>query len=125
MALALTRGGAAEPATQGQEAVAIGPLELAYGSKRATWRGSVVPLTRNEFDVVALVAEKVGQDVAYRQLYDAVHGPGFVAGQGEDGYRANVRAMVKRIRRKFLDVDPNFAALQNYAGFGYRWSRDG
>ena len=57
----------------------------------------------------------------YRALYDALHGDGFLAGQGEEGYRANVRAMIKRIRRKFVEVDPGFDALGTYAGFGYRW----
>ena len=76
---------------------------------------------KNEFDVVAFLAENAGRDVAYRQIYDVVRGNGFVAGQGEDGYRANVRAMVKRIRRKFTQLDADFAALQNYPGFGYRW----
>jgi two-component system response regulator ChvI len=33
--------------------------------------------------------------------------------------------MVKRIRRKFVQLDPDFTVLQNYPGFGYRWRRDG
>ena len=44
-----------------------------------------------------------------------------MAGQGEDGYRANVRAMVKRIRRKFVALDAGFDALGTYPGVGYRW----
>ena len=103
----------------------IGELILSPSSKRARWRGRNVPLSRNEFDVVMLLAEKSSHDVGYRQLYDVVRGDGFLAGQGEDGYRANVRAMIKRIRRKFIRLDPDFAALQNYPGFGYRWYRDG
>jgi two-component system response regulator ChvI len=39
-----------------------------------------------------------------------------------DGYRANVRTFIKRIRQKFREVDPEFDAIENYAGFGYRWS---
>jgi two-component system response regulator ChvI len=103
----------------------IGHLNLSASSKRATWRGRDVPLSRNEFEVVSLLAEQAGHDIGYRQLYDTIRGDGFVAGQGEDGYRANVRAMVKRIRHKFVQLDPEFAALQNYPGFGYRWNRDG
>ena len=103
----------------------IGELLLSEASKRATWRGRNVPLSRNEFDVVALLANTAGHDVGYRQIYDVVRGNGFVAGHGEDGYRTNVRAMVKRIRRKFVQLDPDFAALQNYPGFGYRWHRHG
>ena len=57
----------------------------------------------------------------YRELYDLVHGPDFVAGVGEQGYRANVRTFIKRIRQKFHDLEPEFDAIENYAGFGYRW----
>jgi len=103
----------------------LGQLILSVSSKRAIWRGREVALSRNEFDVVALLAERAGRDVGYRQIYDVVRGNGFIAGHGEDGYRANVRAMVKRIRHKFIRVDPDFAALHNYPGFGYRWLRDG
>lgn len=90
---------------------------------RATWRGRELPLTLTEFKVVALLADSGGADVSYRQIYDLVRGEGFAAGYGEEGYRGNVRAMVKRIRQKFRDVDADFDDLQNYAGFGYRWRR--
>lgn len=126
IALALTRSATRDAAPDSApETTRIGCLLLADASKRATWRGQPVPLSRSEFDVVALLAARAGQDVSYRQIYDVVRGHGFVAGQGEDGYRANVRAMVKRIRRKFMDIDADFAALHNYPGFGYRWHDDG
>ena len=124
LALALTRGQVPDTAPMDRDELRVGGLVVMHASKRVAWRGDPVPLSRNEFDVIALLAEKAGQDVGYRQLYDAVHGQGFVAGQGENGYRANVRAMVKRIRHKFLEVDPQFTALHNYAGFGYRWHQD-
>ncbi len=104
--------------------VTIGPLVLSQTSKRASWRGHDVPLSRNEFDVIELLAQHAGHDVGYRQIYDVVRGDGFLAGQGEQGYRANVRAMVKRIRRKFEQLDQKFGALHNYPGFGYRWHQD-
>jgi two-component system, OmpR family, response regulator ChvI len=44
-----------------------------------------------------------------------------VAGYGDEGYRANVRTFIKRIRKKLRDVDPEFEHIHNYAGFGYRW----
>ena len=115
--LALSRGVVAEAVQD----VAVGALLLQEGSKRVLWRGQAVPLSRGEFEMVALLARHAGRDVPYRALYDALHGDGFLAGQGEEGYRANVRAMIKRIRRKFAEVDPGFDALGTYAGFGYRW----
>ena len=38
-----------------------------------------------------------------------------------EGFRANVRTFIKRIRKKFRDVDGEFDHIHNYAGFGYRW----
>ena len=71
--------------------------------------------------MVKLLAERPGKDVTYRDLYDVVHGSGFRAGQGSEGYRANVRAAIKRIRQKFKESDADFDRIENYPGFGYRW----
>jgi len=98
-----------------------GALELRCESHRALWGGAMVDLSLTEFRIVALLAGKAGDDVGYREIYDLVHGKDFVAGAGEEGYRANVRTLIKRIRKSFRDVDPGFAQIENYAGFGYRW----
>jgi two-component system response regulator ChvI len=123
IALALSRTEPVAEAT-GDE-VALGEVVLREGSKRALWRGQEVGLSRGEYEIVALLVRQAGRDVPYRALYDALHGDGFQAGQGEEGYRANVRAMIKRIRRKFAEIDPDFAALGTYPGFGYRWKAGG
>lgn len=99
----------------------LGQLNLRLDTSRAFWRGSMVGLTLTEFNVVRLLAERRGEDVSYREIYDLVHGRGFIAGSGDVGYRANVRALVKRVRQKFKEIDPDFAELENYPGFGYRW----
>ncbi len=98
-----------------------GPLNLRLDTSRAFWQEVMVGLTLTEFNVVRLLVERPGEDVSYREIYDLVHGRGFIAGSGEMGYRANVRALVKRIRQKFKEIDPDFAELENYPGFGYRW----
>jgi two-component system response regulator ChvI len=98
-----------------------GGLELRVQTHRAFWAGTMLDLSLTEFRIVALLAEKAGEDVGYREIYDLVHGKDFVAGNGEDGYRTNVRSLVKRIRKAFRDVDPEFTQIENYAGFGYRW----
>jgi two-component system response regulator ChvI len=56
----------------------------------------------------------------YRTIYDAAHYVGFVAGSGKHGYSTNVRSLVKRIRRKFVAVDPGFSEIENVHKFGYR-----
>jgi len=115
---------AAEPAAASRPAgdvVALGRLELRFDINRAAWNSLTLDLTLTEFKIVALLASRVGEDVGYREIYDLVHGKDFVAGYGAEGYRANVRTFIKRIRKKFRDVDPDFDQVHNYAGFGYRW----
>ena len=100
----------------------LGRLELRFDTSRGFWAGRPVDLTLTEFKILALLAERAGQDVGYREIYDLVHGKNFVAGHGAEGYRANVRTFIKRIRKKFRDTDPDFDRIDNYPGFGYRWS---
>ncbi len=99
-------------------------LELRLNIKRAYWNGQQVDLTLTEFAIVRYMVMNAGNDVTYRQIYDLVRGKDFVAGYGPDGYRANVRSFIKRIRKKFRDVAPDFDCIQNYPGFGYRWEDD-
>ncbi|WP_241503738.1 response regulator transcription factor [Ferruginivarius sediminum] len=112
---------AAEPA---EGLVRVGRLEIDRETSRAYWRGEEVPLTLNEFRIVDLLATRAGRDVRYRELYDQVHGAGFIAGSGEEGFRGNVRTLIKRIRQKFRVLDSQFEAIENYPGFGYRWRDD-
>jgi len=99
----------------------IGALQLDPASNRALWQGARVDLTLTEFKIVHHLAMRAGTDIRYRDIYDLVHGEGFVAGAGDDGYRSNVRTFIKRIRQKFRDVDEDFDAIATYTGFGYRW----
>ena len=112
---------APEPERQQGEVLLLGELELRFETNRAAWRGRELELTLTEFKIVQLLALRPGEDVGYREIYDLVHGKDFAAGYGADGYRANVRTFIKRIRKKFRDVDGEFDHIHNYAGFGYRW----
>ena len=102
----------------------IGGLSLDTVSRRAQWRGMAVDLTMGEFSMVEALTAKTGRDVSYRELYDSGRGKGFHGGAGEDGYRTNVRASIKRIREKFKAVDPDFEQIGNYPGFGYVWQTE-
>lgn len=98
-----------------------GNLHLRFDTGRALWRGRHVSVTGTELKMLHLLIRTPGAAVGYRELYDLVHGPGFMAGKGNVGYRANVRAFIKRIRRKFRDVDDGFDAIGNDPGTGYLW----
>lgn len=115
--------GTAVPAEMSQD-IEFGDLQLGVDTKRARWRGREVPLSFTEFRIVHAMASRPGHDVGYREIYDMVHGKGFVAGPGPDGYRSNVRTFIKRIRHKFREIDSGFDAIENYPGYGYRWRAD-
>jgi two-component system, OmpR family, response regulator ChvI len=104
-------------ATKTGEVLRLGRLELRFDINRASWSGTPIDLTPSELKIVVLLARRSGEDVPYREIYDLVHGKGFTAGHGGEGYRINV----KRIRKKFREVDPEFEHIANYAGFGYRY----
>ena len=119
----IAEGGRAAPEPEPVRAPSrrLGQLMLCSDTNRASWAEQAVDLTLTEFRIVTLLAEKAGQDVGYREIYDLVHGKDFIAGHGSEGYRANVRTFINRIRKKFRDVDPGFDIIKNYASFGYRW----
>jgi two-component system response regulator ChvI len=95
-----------------EERLACDRLRLKPETSRAFWNG-----------VVHLLVSKAGSFVTYRSLYDRLHFQGFIAGSGTDGFRANVRSAIKRIRNKFRACDPTFDEIENYTGFGYCWKK--
>ena len=101
-----------------------GDLEINMASSQVHWRGKRVPLSLSEFAIVSSLVAHSGTDLRYRELYDLVRGEDFVAGVGPDGYRANVRTFIRRIRGKFREVDEGFDKIENFPGFGYRWRDD-
>ena len=103
------------------ETVHCGRLCLQPRIGRAFWDDTDVNLTLTEFNIVRLLASNTGSHVTYRAVYDCMHHVGFKAGSGENGYRTNVRSSIKRIRNKFRIIDPDFAEIENYPSFGYRW----
>ena len=107
------------------EPMVRGRLVLQPKASRAYWDEVDVGLSLGEYNVVHLLASTVGRHVTYRAIYDRMHYEGFIAGSGEDGYRANVRSAIKRIRRKFRERDAAFAEIENYTAFGYRWRKPG
>jgi two-component system, OmpR family, response regulator ChvI len=98
-----------------------GKLLLRPGVCRAYWKGQDVELTFTEFNIVYLMVTHGGEYVTYRSIYDRVRHAGFIAGNGDQGYRTNVRSSIKRIRNKFRAIDVQFSEIKNFAAFGYSW----
>ena len=113
-------GRAGQPQAGG---MTCGKLLLRPDIGRAYWKDADLGLTLGEYNIVYLLASNVGRYVTYRAIYDRLHYEGFIAGDGADGYRANVRSAIKRIRNKFRSLDPTFDKIENYNGFGYCWKK--
>ncbi len=107
-----------------------GPLTIDPATHRVHWYDHPVALTLGEFRVTESLA-RAKKDVSYRQLYEALKGDRLGVNAGgthssgadtsDEGSRANVRTMMKRIRQKFLEADAKFDAIESVPGFGYRW----
>ena len=100
-----------------------GKLLLRPDVSRAYWKDADLDLSLGEYNIVYLLVSNVSRYVTYRAIYDRLHYEGFIAGDGADGYRANVRSAIKRIRNKFRSFDPTFDEIENYSGFGYCWRK--
>lgn len=115
-----TARSAAQP--NSEKLLVRGKLVLKPSVSRATWGDVDVGLTVGEYNIVHLLVSS-GRYVTYRAIYDCMHYVGFFAGSGDDGYRANVRSAIKRIRNKFRELDPTFGEIENYTAFGYCWGK--
>ena len=79
------------------------------------WNGTAVPLTVTEFWVVHALAQHPGHVRSREQLMAAAN---VVLDDG------TVTSQIKRIRAKFVSVDPKFDGIQTVYGMGYRWQAD-
>ena len=117
----VTKSGKPAAAPAAGKPIVCGKLVLSPAGHRAYWNEVDVGLTVGEYNIVHLLVSNVGNDETYRAIYDAQYYEGFVAGKGIQGYRTNVRSSIRRIRRKFCEVDSTFSEIQNSLTRGYRW----
>jgi two-component system response regulator ChvI len=101
-----------------------GHVTLMLQASRAFWKGEDVGLTVSEFKIVHLLVERRGRPASYREIYDRMHYCGFIAGDGDGGYRVNVRSAIRRIRSKIRSFDATFEEIGNASGLGYFWAAE-
>lgn len=101
---------------------AHGPLAIDDLQHRLRWRGQVLRFGPVDLALVQLLAAHPGQDISFARL--AAESGLAPDGVDDERTRAQVRAAIKRIRRKFRRIDDKFDAIRSYPGFGYRWLGD-
>jgi len=94
------------------ETLERGDLTLDTARLSARWKSQPVSLTVTEFWVVHSLAEHPGHVRNREQLMAA-------ASTVLDD--SSVTSQIKRIRAKFIAVDPQFQAIETVYGAGYRW----
>ncbi len=92
-----------------------GALRLDMDRLEARWNGHAVPLTLTELWMVHALVRYPGHVKNRDQLMSEAN---VVVDAG------TVTSHVKRMRRKFIELDPNFDAIQTVYGMGYRWAED-
>jgi two-component system OmpR family response regulator len=96
----------------GGEVVRRGPLTIDADKMQTAWNGVPVNLSLTEFWIVHALARNPGHVKNRQQLMDAA------SVVLDDN---TITSHVKRVRRKFLDIDPAFDAIHTVYGMGYRW----
>jgi two-component system, OmpR family, response regulator len=89
------------------------PLKLDLKRFTASWRGQPVDLTLTEFWMVHALVKFPGHVKNRDQLMSEAS---LVVDDG------TITSHIKRIRKKFLAVDPEFDAIDTIYGMGYRWN---
>src|SRR5690348_6176881 len=99
------------PETAGQT-LRRGPLTLDPERMQVEWNGQPVMLSLTEFWIVHALARHPGHVRNRQQLMDAAN---VVLDDN------TITSHIKRVRRKFQALDPQFDAVQTVYGMGYRW----
>ncbi|MDE0880857.1 MAG: response regulator transcription factor [Sphingomonas bacterium] len=95
-----------------------GRLTMDPARHRTSWAGEPVTLTVTEFLILEALAQRPGIVKTRNQLMDTAY---------QDDIYVDDRTIdshIKRLRRKFRQVDPDFDAIETLYGAGYRFADD-
>ena len=92
-----------------------GPMELDGNRHSCTWHGKPINLTVTEFLLVRALAQRPGHVKSRDQLMDAAYGDHIYVDD------RTIDSHIKRIRRKFKSVDPDFSQIETLYGVGYKY----
>jgi two-component system response regulator ChvI len=92
-----------------------GPLTLDDDRHICSWRNERLNLTVTEYILIRTLSENPGHVKSRDQLIDAAY--------GESTYvdDRTIDSHIKRLRKKFRDVDPTFNQIETLYGVGYKY----
>ena len=97
----------------GQDSVAHGPVRMDGQGRRAEVSGSLLELTRTEYDLLHTLISHPGTVLTRQALIDAIWGTGWF------GDEHIVDVHVANLRRKLDDTDAGAAFIRTVRGVGY------
>ena len=92
-----------------------GDLVMDSARHACTWNGQHIDLTVTEFLLVKALAQRPGHVKNRNQLIDAAYGEHIYVDD------RTIDSHIKRVRKKFKAVDPDFAHIETLYGVGYRY----
>lgn len=105
-----------DPALNDPASVLVrGDMTLDSARHLCTWKGKPVELTVTEFLLVKALAQRPGHVKNRDQLMDAAYGEAICVDD------RTIDSHVKRLRKKFKDVDPDFSQIETLYGVGYKY----
>jgi len=97
------------------ETIEAGDLVLVPERLEVRYQGETIEVTVTEFRLLETLARRPGVVFSRDQLLDRMRGDeSIVADRLVDTY-------VRRLRRKFEEIDEEFEAIETVVGAGYRW----
>lgn len=93
----------------------FGKLTIDLSAYEARYADMVLPLTRKEFEILQLLILHPHQVFSREIIYDRIWGMDSL------GNTETVTEHIKRIRRKFAQLDPQTDYIGTVWGVGYRW----
>lgn len=97
------------------EKIQRGPLELDDARHMCTWHGKIVNLTVTEYLLVKALAIRPGHVKNRDQLIDMAYGENIYVDD------RTIDSHIKRVRKKFKQVDDDFNHIETLYGIGYRY----
>jgi len=117
-----TEARAASPGDEAEQAeaplIVRGRLSMDPARHRVGWDGHDVTLTVTEFLILEALAQRPGVVKSRNQLMDVAY---------QDDIYVDDRTIdshIKRLRRKFRVLDPEFKAIETLYGVGYRFGEE-
>jgi two-component system response regulator ChvI len=92
-----------------------GELMLDPARHLCTWKGNIVSLTVTEFLILKALAQRPGHVKNRDQLMDSAYGESVYVDD------RTIDSHIKRLRRKFKEVDDEFQQIETLYGVGYRY----